>query len=170
MKNKSSLDQSVLMGTLLIVAGIIILAANLLNVQFDGSYWPLYIIGSGLFLFWAAHWGDPSTSISWLAGAGAVLSTIGLLLAFMEWVDHYESWAYAWTLLPAAAVAGHMYANRFDPTNWAHKNGAKIIRGLIVAFIVLAIIFEGFIFNGYGRWWPVLLIFLGLYLLVSSRR
>lgn len=37
---------------------------------------------------------------------GSIITTIGLLLLYQETFDHFESWAYAWALIPTAVGVG----------------------------------------------------------------
>jgi len=98
------------------------------------------------------------------------LIMIGLVTAFVEVVDNYESWAYAWTLVPVASIVGRMFANRFDPDNDIFDKGPKMIRFWLAAFVALAFFFELVIFSGHGRWWPILLVAIGIYLLINPRK
>lgn len=186
LKNKKSKDvyedidddsvavgRSFLPGIVVLIVGIAFLGMNLLNVEFDSFPWPLYIIiPGGLLLIpaWQLGPDDPPGRAAVLARIGAILMMIGLVTAFVEVVDHYESWAYAWTLVPVASIAARMFANRFEPDSSIFQTGPRLIRILLAAFVVLAIFFELVIFNGYGRWWPVLLVAVGGYLLVNPRR
>lgn len=155
----------------LIGGGLFLLAANLLPFSLFGFIWPLFIIGPGLLLMWPAHKATPETPnvLAFLAIPGAFLVGLGLLLGVMSISDHWESWAYAWTLLPAAAVAGALYMKRHQPQSRLHKSGHRLIRTLVVAFMGLAILMELFIFPGREEWWPLLLIGAGLYLVVKQR-
>ncbi len=155
---------------LLIAAGILLLLPRFV----PGDLWgPLFfIVAPGLLLLWPAYssTAEKRSPFSFLAIPGAILAATGLLLAVMGLTDHYGSWAYAWTLLPAAAVGGAMYMSRFDPDHAIHRTGHKVVRALIVAFMVLAIFFELFAFHGLGAWWPLMLIAAGAYLWLRDKR
>ena len=40
------------------------------------------------------------------AVAGSVVTTVGLILLYQETTENWESWAYAWALIPMAAGIG----------------------------------------------------------------
>ena len=156
----------------LIGAGLFFLAANLFPFVFFGLLWPLFIIGPGLLLLWPAYQATAESprSLAFLAVPGAFLVGLGLLLGMMNLTDHWESWAYAWTLLPVAAIAGAIYMKRHRPESRIHKHGHRLIRALVVAFMGLALFFELFVFTGREEWWPLLLIGAGVYLFVKQRK
>lgn len=155
---------------LLIGAGILLLLPHFVR---DSLWAPLFfLVTPGLLMLWPAYRStvEARSSFSFLAIPGAVLATTGVLLAVMGVTRHYGSWAYAWTLLPAAGVGAAMYLSRFDPDHAIHRTGYKVVRALIVAFMALAIFFELFVFRGLGAWWPLLLIGAGAYLWLRDRR
>lgn len=159
-------------GVLLVLVGIGLLVTNLFQFQIPGELWPFYIVGFGGLLLL------PSLGISdgadgrmvRLAGIGGAFIVIGLVSFFAEMVDHYESWAYAWTLVPSAVIAGRMFARRGSDDPAFMQRSRRSIQILLLAFVGLALFFELFIFNGYGRWWPILLIVGGAFLLLNPRR
>jgi hypothetical protein len=156
---------------ILIGAGLLFLATNLLPFTVVDIIWPLFVIGPGLLLLMPAYKSTPEApqSLAFLAVPGAFLVGLGLMLATMSLTDHWESWAYAWTLLPVAALGGALYMKRHQPESSVHERGHQIVRALVIAFMGLAMFFELFIFPGRGEWWPVLLIGAGIYLFVKQR-
>ena len=156
---------------LLIGVGLFFLAANLFPFAIANLLWPLFIIGPGLLLLWPAYKSTPESphTLGFLAVPGAFFVGLGLLLATMNISNHWESWAYAWTLLPVAIVAGIMYMKRHETDSRVHVRGRRIVRALVIAFMALAVLFEMFIFTGMGEWWPLLLIGAGIYLFVKQR-
>jgi hypothetical protein len=157
---------------LLIAAGVFLLVANLARFNLMSVLWPGFILGPGLLLLWPAYrsTAEEPSSVAFLAIPGALLMALAALFFVMNLSGHWESWAYAWTLLPAAVVAGLMYARRFDRSSRVHESGYRIIRALVLAFMALAVFFELFVFRGLGAWWPVLLIGAGFYLFVKEQR
>ena len=157
---------------ILIGAGLFFLAANLFPFSLFDVIWPIFIIGPGLLLMWPAYKATPDSpqSLALLAVPGAFLVGLGLILATMSISGHWESWAYAWILLPAAAVAGALYTKRHQRESRLHERGHRVIRALVIAFMSLALFFELFIFSGHEEWWPLLLIGAGIYLFIKQRR
>lgn len=169
----SGVRGSVWPGIVVMLAGLALLGMNMLNLEVHSVPWPLYIIIPGALLLIPAVQLDPdepTERATILARIGAVLVMIGLVTAFVEVVDHYESWAYAWTLVPIASIVGRMYANRFNPDHSIHQKGPQWIRILLMVFVGLALFFEMVVFSGHGRWWPILLVAVGVYLLLNPRR
>ena len=74
--------------------------------------WPLLVIVPGVILIVSAVVPTPPHGAG-LAIAGSVVTTVGFLLLYQQASGHWESWAYAWALLPTAAglamvVYGHV--------------------------------------------------------------
>jgi hypothetical protein len=157
---------------LLVGAGAVILAANLLHIQLIDFLWPGFIIGPGLLMLWPAYKSTPESRSSWsfMAIPGAMAVALGVLLFLMNLVDHFESMAYAWTLVLAAGAQGFAYMKRFEEDEQAAEKAYRFVRTMLLAFMGMATVFELFIFRSLGDWWPVLLIGLGAYLFFKSRR
>lgn len=157
---------------LIIGSGVLLLVANLFGLNLTHYLWPGFIIVPGLLLL-APAFTTPSkrrNPLAFLAIPGAIVTTVGVLLFVMNLTNHYEAWAYSWTLIPAAAIAGVMYAMRYDPTNGIHEFGEKFLRISGYVFVALAIIFELLIFNSLGPWFAVVLILYGVFMLVRNRQ
>ena len=157
------------LGAVVLTVGLIALALDRLGLDpaawLGGSGWTLFIIVPGLVLlaFAVAVRGEATLGLSI---AGAIETTVGLLLLYQDRNAHYESWAYAWALIPAAAgLALLAHGLRFD---LAHKVsiGVRMFAGFGALFLVGAWYFETIYrtnrppFN-LGDGWPVALIALG---------
>ena len=86
---------------------------------------------------------------------------IGGLLYWQNATGHWESWAYAWTLIPGFVGLGIML------TGLAQGRARRPLLGgawLIVISALLFLIFASFLGgpNLLGPYWPVLLILAGL--------
>ncbi|HUV89374.1 MAG TPA: hypothetical protein VMY80_06955, partial [Anaerolineae bacterium] len=88
------------------------------------------------------------------------------LLYWQNATGHWESWAYAWTLIPGFVGVGIILAGILG-------GGLRKALGgggwLILISLVLFAIFGSFLggLNLLGPYWPVLLIVLGLFILVE---
>jgi len=131
-----------------IVVGLllIILGAGFLVIQLTGSSfpfdlgsvgWPLFIIVPGAILLLAGLF-LPAASGVGLSVAGGIVTAVGLILAYQSAADHYESWAYAWALLPSAAG--------FSMSLWGilHRSADVARSGLAVLGVGLAMFLIGF--------------------------
>jgi hypothetical protein len=135
---------SVILGGLLVIGGIGLLLAQFygIDVRFDlARYgWPVYVIlaGVALLLIGLISPGQPGMG---LAVAGAIVTSIGLILSYQWATDHWASWAYAWALVAPTSVGAAMVA-------WGilHLRGRVVRDGLGALFVggVLFLVFFGF--------------------------
>jgi hypothetical protein len=157
---------------LLIGAGAILLVTNLLHISLMSYLWPGFIVGLGLLMVWPSYQStaERQSRLSFLAVPGAMMLAMGGLFFLMNLTDHFESMAYAWTLILAAGGAGYGYLKRFDEASNTQAKVHKFVRTMILAFMALAMVFELLIFQSLGAWWPLLLIGVGAYLYLRSKR
>jgi hypothetical protein len=130
--------------------------------------WPLLVIVPGLILIGSAIVPAPPNGVG-LAIGGAIVTTVGLLLSYQQASGHWESWAYAWALLPTAAgVALTIYGS-------ATRREALASVGLRLAgigalmFAIGLWYFETVFDTGrvpfdLATWWPVIPLVVGLVL------
>ena len=174
MDRRSAMGPAIV-GLLLIAVGAVVLIAR--EAGFDafgaigGWGWPFFVIVPGLVLLLAALVPAPPAGIGF-AIAGAIVTTVGSLLLYQSRTGHWESWAYAWALIPmAAGVALVLYGT------YAHRasmvRGGTWMAGIAVAlFAAGAWFFEG-IFAGELRpdvtdWWPIAIVAVGAVLVLSA--
>lgn len=169
--NRSNPTQSRLAGAL-IIGGIILLALNLLHIHVMVFFWPMFLVGLGALMIWPAikSTSDHRNQLAFMAVPGAMLVALGGLSFLMMITSHYGSWAYVWPLLLAAGAAGYIYMHRFDDSGNQAEGAHRFIRAMVIIFMVLAVLFELFVFQSLGAWWPLLLIGVGLYLIVKNKR
>jgi hypothetical protein len=156
----------------LIIAGLLLLALNLLDIHLMNYLWPMFILGLGALMVWPAYksTADEQSKLNFLAVPGAMVLALGVLLFLLNLVNHYESMAYSWTLLLAAGGAGYGYLHRFDESGNKVDKAHRFVRTMVLLFMGLATFFELFIFQSLGAWWPVLIVGLGIYMLVKNKR
>lgn len=157
------------LGVLLIALGATTLITR--EAGFDlfaaiGSWgWPFFVIVPGVVLLAASLVPAPPKGIGF-AIAGAIVTTVGALLLYQSGADQFESWAYAWALIPlAAGTAMALYGllARERKMVTTGMTMAAIAAGL---FLVGAWFFEG-VFAGERRltdidgWWPIGVMVLG---------
>ena len=163
-----SVTAPAVLGIVLVVLGTLALFARATGLElFDvvGRWgWPMFVIAPGLVLLVASLFPERPAGIAF-AIPGAIITTVGLVLEYQSTTGRWESWAFAWALIPAsvglALLLYGLYAGR----------GAMVRGGLWLAgimgsiFVVAASFFEG-LFAGEVRgmpldWWPIALIILG---------
>ena len=162
---------TVVLGLLLIAAGIVFLVGRLVDVSWSGELWPLYIIGVGVAL---AAFGLTQPANSGLTVGGSIVAMVGLVLFYQEWADHYESWAYAWPLVaPGGSGLGMLlHGARHGNRRMARDGFWQIVTALGI-FVVGFIFFEGLIGLSGERWnlpeWVLPAVIIGLGVLVLVR-
>lgn len=157
-----------LYGAALIGIGVLLLLLQLFGNA--GQYlWPFFIITPGVLLVLLGGIGGRQARHT--AVAGTIVAGVGTILLVQAVFDHFQSWAYAWTLVPFFAGAGLVFASHSDGDPELAVTGRNMMRWSAAAFAVLAILFEVLIFNGGlfgGRFIaPVVLIVIGGFLLFS---
>ncbi len=149
-------------GLVLILIGVWFLAVQVIpGLRGLGFHWPLFVIGVGVFLFVLGL----LTKTPTLSIPACVVAGIGGLLYWQSLTGRWESWSYAWALIPGFVALGMLL------TGLLGGRRREMFRGgfsLLLLSLVLFVIFGAFLggFFGLGDYWPVLLILLGLFLLV----
>jgi hypothetical protein len=156
----------VVLAVTLIAAGVIILVVR----RFGGTaetLWPFFIIIPGVALAALATTGGWRSKTA--ATAGFVVAGIGVILWVQELTNYYQSWAYAWALLPAFAGLGLFISGYRDNDEATQARARGLMQWGAAGFVVLAIAFETLIFHEraiFGGWLlPVVLIVAGALLL-----
>ncbi|HSF81248.1 MAG TPA: hypothetical protein VLA49_08440 [Anaerolineales bacterium] len=153
------------LGFILVLLGIWFLAMQLLPglEAWAGRWfdWPFIIIGVGVLLFIIGV----LTGAYGMAVPAAIVGGIGGLLAWQNATGNWESWAYAWALIPGFVGVGVILSGLLGKTP---RQSLREGGNLIVISLVLFLIFSSFLGGGnlLGSYWPVLLILLGLWLIV----
>ena len=150
-------------GLVMILIGAWFLAVQLVpGLRSYGFHWPLIIIGVGVFLFLLGL----ATRSPGLSVPAFIVGGIGGLLYWQLLSGRWESWNYAWALIPGFVGLGMIVAGLLG------ERRGEMIRGgisLLVISLILFAIFGAFLggFFGLGQYWPLLLVLLGLFLLVQ---
>ncbi len=152
--------------------GLVLLGVWFLLIQFVPGLrdwfrlemtWPLIIVGAAvLLLVFGILAGIPAMVVP-----ASIVGGIGGLLYWQNATRNWESWAYAWTLIPGFVGVGTILLGLLGQETRRSITGGV---WLIVISLVLFAVFGSFLGgpNLFGPYWPVLLIALGLLLLVQS--
>ncbi len=155
-------------GVGLVVIGVILLLARLTDVSFGEFGWPFFILIPGLILLAAAFGGR---GVATLAVPGSIVTTIGLINFVQNATDSFETWAYAWALVVAAAGVGQYLQGYLTNNEGLKSRGAHTTWLGLLFFACFGVFFELFIFGGLGGGFvsryllPVLLVIAGVVLL-----
>jgi len=167
----STRTAGLLFGVILIVLGLLFLALNFLSAMFRtnllGLLWP------GIFFAAALVFYVPPLTAQYnrreLAGLfipGTVLLTLGLIFTYNVLTRDWDSWAYAWILLPAGVGIGLALGSTFGGWGRSATTVGLVMAAIsAAAFALFATIFGQFLFRVFG---PALIILIGLILLVRA--
>lgn len=125
--------------------------------------WPLIVVGMGaVFLLLGLVTGTPG-----LAVPACIVGGIGGLLLWQNATGEWESWAYAWTLIPGFVGIGTLLSALLGGTLRRDFAGGA---WLVLISAILFAIFASFLGGPQwlGAYWPALLILLGLVLFVRA--
>lgn len=151
-------------GLILIILGALMLGRELfpqIRLILD---WPWIVIGVGfVFLLFALF-----TKTGGLAVPGAIISGIGSILLYQSITMNWETWTFAWTLIPGFVGVGIGLATLISPSE--NQGGWTSSLFLITLSVVMFIIFGGSKFFGLDLdyLWPVIIVVFGVFLLIKG--
>jgi hypothetical protein len=122
--------------------------------------WTVIIWGMGAFFAISAL----SSGVYPLLIPGAVLGGIGGLLAYQVATGDWNSWSYAWALLPGFVGLGLFFA-------FLRSRVMRIIGLLLFSWSLVVSTIFGLVFARHGafiRFWPLALVLAGLVVLVQT--
>lgn len=164
---------SLALGTVLILAGILFLVGQFVGASFWGVAWPFTILIPGLLLFVGMVAGGKSAG--GLAIPASIITTLGLLMLFQNTFNYFESWSYAWALIPTAVGVGIMINGLWSDQPDLVDKGQNTARVGVVMLIIGFVFFEFVIRIGHwgggflgGVAGPLILIAIGGYLLFRN--
>ncbi len=156
---------------LLIGLGVLFLVGQVFGVNFWSFSWPGFVMIPGVIFLALAFTGD--RKMSGFVFPGTIITGTGLILMYQNLTNHWESWAYAWTLYPVFVGLALMFNGQRTERENELRTGRNLVNFGLIAFLVGAAFFELVIFNGGGaltHWLlPVVLIGVGGYWLLAGR-
>ena len=167
--------QSMILGGLLVLIGAVLLLGQFVRVDIGHYGWPFFVIAPGVLILFVALTARGAVSEG-LAILGSIVTVTGLILLFQDATDHYEIWAYAWTLVfPGAIGLGMILYGLTARRTGNVRSGTRLVGIALVLFLLGAAFFEGVIgISGYqvdhtaGLVLGVLIIALGGVMLVLN--
>jgi len=156
-----------ILGVLLILAGAVFLAQQLypsLPVwRYFSFSWPWYVVGVGVLLLLLGL----LAGASGMAVPATIVAGIGGLLYWQNATGNWESWAYAWTLIPGFVGLGIILEGLLGGK---FRNGLRAGGSLVVISAILFVVFASFLGGPalLGTYWPVLLILFGLWFIIRG--
>jgi len=165
MQNHRSHTGALVGGTLLIAFGLLSLASEIFRGFNWGFLWPFIVIGVGALFFVAMFAGGKQAA--GFAIPGTIVSGVGLVLLFQNITKHWESMSYFWTLIILFVGAGIYIMGAYSNDEGQKKSGVSVMKVGLILFIIFGTFFE-MIFSSLGNLlFPILLILLGAYLVLS---
>jgi len=151
-------------GLVLILIGALIFAAQFVEGWYEWFQWPLFIVGIGVVLLVIGL----LTRVPAMAVPACIVGGIGGLLYWQNATGDWESWAYAWALIPGFVGVGIIVAGLLGAGfRKSLREGVQLILVSLVLFLAFGS-FLGLIGLGpLGQYWPVLLIALGVLILFN---
>ncbi|HSO10791.1 MAG TPA: hypothetical protein VLT51_00350 [Anaerolineales bacterium] len=152
-------------GAVLIAFGLLALAGQIFRSADWGFLWPFIVIGIGALFFVAMFAGGKQTA--GFAIPGSIVGGIGLVLLFQNITHHWESMSYFWTLIIMFVGAGIYIMGLYSGDANQKKSGIGMMKLGLILFIIFGAFFE-LIFSSFNNLlFPILLILLGAYLILS---
>lgn len=162
-RNRSNL----IAGALLVLIGVFLLARQFvpsLQIWFNVWSWPFYVIAVGVLLaIIGLLTGEPDMAVP-----ACIVGGIGCILYWQNATGNWDSWTYAWTLIPGFVGVGQIISGLFGAPS---KRWKMVKEGLstLATSVVLFLIFGSFFgFSLLGDYWPILLILVGLWTIVRA--
>jgi drug/metabolite transporter (DMT)-like permease len=157
-------------GAVLIAFGLLALFGQLFRgFHFWDFIWPVIIIAFGALFFVGMLAGGKS--LAGLAIPGTIISGIGLMMFFQNLFNHWESWAYGWTVILFLVGLGIFIMGLYTGDAGQRRSGVRVMKIGAILFVIFGALFELIFFNqSYGIQqyiFPALLVALGVYLVVT---
>jgi hypothetical protein len=134
--------------------GFSALCYSLFRVNPHRFHWTMVLVGSGLLFILPGL----NTPFRKFFIPGILLTGLGLILSYQRMSGDWVSWSYVWALIPGLTGLGILAS--------AEKNPKVQLAGQIILWIstILYLVFAVIYANAWQfyRYWPVLLIFLGV--------
>ena len=152
-------------GAVLIAFGLLSLAGQIFHSLDWGFLWPFIVIGIGALFFVAMFAGGKQAA--GFAIPGSIIGGIGLILLFQNITHHWESMSYFWTLIIMFVGAGIYIMGLYGGDENQKQSGLRVMKIGFILFIIFGVFFE-MIFSSFSNiLFPVLLIVLGAYLVLT---
>ena len=173
MTDRPRREGALTIGAVLIVVGLLAAALTYLDVDptqwLGGSGWTLFILVPGLALL---GFGLLTTrpAAEGLTIGGAVVTALAVMMLVMDRTEAWESWAYAWALIPAAAGAGLMLHGLRRSDRVAIDKGLRLAAASLVMMLIGGWYFGTLFATGrppfdVGDAWPLVLVVIGAVIL-----
>jgi peptidoglycan/LPS O-acetylase OafA/YrhL len=152
-------------GAVLIGIGLLTLVSRMYTGIDWGLLWPFSIIGFGA-LFFIAMFAMGKSGAAF-AIPGTIITGIGLVVLFQNITQHWTTMSYLWTLIIIFVGLGIYLMGWYGEDANQKRSGGKVMKIGIILFIIFGTIFETVFSSLNNAIFPILLILLGVYLVLS---
>ena len=163
---------SIVLGAILVVVGLLALLGRQLDVDLVSIGWPLFVLLPGVLLLAGSLFVGGRPGIG-LAIPGGIVTMTGLVLAFQNATDSYQTWAYAWALVaPGGVGVGLVIYGLLAGQRDSLRAGVPVLISGLGLFLGFGFFFEGILglsgarFVGFENAFAVGLVVLGVIVLV----
>jgi len=98
---------------------------------------------------------------------GSIIGGGGLVLLFQNLTHHWESMSYFWTLIITFVGVGIYIMGWQSGDEVQKQSGARVMKAGVIMFVIFGAFFEMIFSSFSGMLFPILLIALGAYLVVT---
>jgi len=153
---------TVTVGVILILMGLVFLARQIFPGILGFFEWPFIIIGIGVIFILAAI----LSGLGGLAIPGTIIAGIGGILYAQNHFIGWASWSYMWALIIGFVGLGNIISGLIEGQIRSAMSGGLT---LIIISTVLFFFFGGSfgLDPEFVKYWPILLIALGLIILIN---
>src|SRR5262245_3877735 len=162
---------SIVLGVILVVAGLLAILGRQLDVDVVSIGWPLFVIVPGILLLAGSLFVGGRPGIG-LAIPGGIVTMTGLVLVFQNATGAYQTWAYAWALVaPGGVGVGLVVYGLLAGERDSLRAGGPVRLTRLGLFLAFGFIFEaifglsGTRFVGFENAFAIGLIVLGVIVL-----
>lgn len=128
---------ALLVGIMLVIAGVLLTAAQFVGFRIATLGWPLLVIVPGVLITAAAFSGPSGHGVGFVAIPGAMTLVTGLVLQVQAATGDWQSWSYAWALvLPGSVGLGLTLAGIREKKRGARLVGASLLAAGALLFVV----------------------------------
>jgi len=163
---------SIVLGAILVVVGLLALLGRELDVDLVSIGWPVFVLLPGVLLLAGSLFVGGRPGIG-LAIPGGIVTMTGLVLAFQNATDSYQTWAYAWALVaPGGVGVGLVIYGVLAGERDSLRAGVPVLISGLGLFLGFGFFFEGIVglsgarFVGFENAFAVGLVVLGVIVLV----
>jgi len=161
-EDRRAVRSGMAVGAALMIIGVWLLVVQFIPALRGWFSWPTLIVAVGLLLFLLGLFlGEYEMAIP-----GCVVGGVGAILYWQNVTGNWESWSYIWALIPGFAGTGTLLAGLLRRDGGQVRGGLWTMLVSAVLFLVFGSLFGAI--GALGRYWPVLLILLGIAALVQG--